>query len=116
VTAAPFECTRCGACCFSTSDRYVSVTGDDYERLGATADSIAVFFENRCYLKMVDNRCAALRITERGSFFCLIYEVRPAVCRDLVPGSAACEAEQFRKAECAAKILRSESMIVDKSR
>ena len=45
------------------------------------------------YLKMVDDRCAALAI-ERGVFVCTVYELRPQPCRALDAGSPACEAER----------------------
>jgi uncharacterized protein len=96
----PPECTRCGACCFSESDRHAAVTGDDYERLGDDADAWVVFLENRAFMRIDRSagasRCAALA-TKDGTYTCRIYERRPQVCRDLERGSPACGGERFLK-------------------
>jgi Fe-S-cluster containining protein len=86
------ECLSCGTCCFSTLERYVRVTGDDYERLGDRAESLTQFIGNRAYLRMEDGHCAALRV-EAGRFVCTAYDARPAVCRDLERGSPECLGE-----------------------
>jgi Fe-S-cluster containining protein len=98
-------CSNCGACCFSRNVRYVRVSGDDYERLADTADSMTVFFENRCYLRMNDGHCAALSVTEQGQFFCSIYEKRPAICREISPGDPQCQAEVQQKSARATAAL-----------
>ena len=96
------DCFRCGACCFSGNPRYVRVTGDDYARLGELAEAFTFFIENRCYLNIVGDRCAALQIDARsGLWRCRIYPQRPQICRDLLPGSAQCEAERALKADLA---------------
>jgi len=86
------ECTECGACCFSSLPTYARVLGDDHARLADAAERLTVFHGNRCYLRLVDGRCAALRV-EGGRFLCSVYERRPEVCRSLAPGSAECLAE-----------------------
>src|ERR1051326_1001869 len=57
---APSDCLRCGACCFSLAERFVRVTGDDWTRLGETAERVAHFLGHRAYMRMIDGHCAAL--------------------------------------------------------
>jgi Fe-S-cluster containining protein len=92
------ECLACGACCFSTLDTYVRVTGEDYARLGDHADELVVWQGNRAYMKMARGRCAALAVAH-GRFVCTIYENRPQTCRDLARGSRECEGERATKGE-----------------
>ncbi len=91
--AAP-ECLRCGTCCFSESDTYVRVSGEDFARLGDLAGALVAWSGNRAYMRMRDGRCAALRIEPSvGAFVCTVYERRPRICRDLERGSPECEGE-----------------------
>ena len=102
----PTECLRCGACCFAGDPRYVRVTGDDHERLGDLAEEYTRFIENRCYMRVEQDICAALQIdAERGEFRCRLYPLRPEICRTLQPGSPQCQAERQRKAERARRRL-----------
>jgi Fe-S-cluster containining protein len=93
------ECLRCGACCFSKLATYVQVTGDDHLRLADDADALTHFVGNRCYMRMLDDHCAALRLVSTGELVCSVYETRPTVCRDLERGSGACAGEREQKAE-----------------
>ncbi len=94
------QCLACGACCFSTLESYVRVSGDDHERMGDRADELVRFDGYRAYMRMVDGRCAALRMdASNGRFVCDAYEIRPDVCRSLERGSAACLAEIETKGE-----------------
>lgn len=90
-------CLRCGVCCFSPSDTYVRVTGDDWSRLGTDAERIAHFIGTRAYMRMSDSHCAALEIRRTAAgdpeYFCTLYDRRPQVCRDLARGSPQCEGE-----------------------
>lgn len=102
------ECLTCGACCFSHAPDAVRLSGEDHERLGALADTLAVWVGNRCYLRFEGGRCSSLRADARtGSFTCEHYEVRPHTCRALEPGSPACEAERWHKAHRAQGLLAS---------
>lgn len=103
--AAVPDCLRCGACCFGRSARYVAVTGDDHTRLGDAAEALTVFVGNRCFMRMEDGRCAALRVHAEGRFACAVYEQRPSVCRELARGGPACAAERARKREQAQAAL-----------
>jgi Fe-S-cluster containining protein len=103
----PPECTACGVCCFSTLDRYVSVSGDDYARLGDEAERLVHFIENRAYMHIANGHCAGLAIdpvTER--FTCTVYDHRPTICRELDRGSPACAGERATKADRRPALLR----------
>jgi Fe-S-cluster containining protein len=96
----PPECLECGACCFSTLDRFVRVTGDDHARLGPRADDLVNFIENRAYMRLVEGHCAALRLDhDPDRFFCSVYDQRPEVCRALARGSPACAGERATKGD-----------------
>ena len=86
------------------------VTGEDWTRLGETAERVAHFIGHRAYLKMAAGHCAALEPRGRADgsteFFCTIYEARPQICRDLARGSAECAGERATKAA-----LRPESVL-----
>ena len=93
----PAGCLTCGACCFSLLPTYVRVSGEDWTRLGAEAESVAQFIGHRAYMRMQEGHCAALAL-RRGAdggreFFCTVYDQRPQVCRDLARGSPACLGE-----------------------
>lgn len=103
------ECLTCGACCFSELPTYVRVRGADYERLGDDAERLTFFEHNRCYLRMDGGRCAALTVQTSGRFVCSVYERRPAICRDLKRGGAACQAEldaKYDRTRLALRVLR----------
>ncbi|WP_255558758.1 YkgJ family cysteine cluster protein [Horticoccus luteus] len=97
----PADCRCCGLCCRSSSDTYVRVSGDDWERLGADAERVAHFIGHRAFMRMGGGHCAALTEERQsdGAIWqvCAIYERRPQVCRDLGRGSPECEAERIRK-------------------
>jgi uncharacterized protein len=103
------ECLACGTCCFSTLETYVRVSGDDYERLGDRAESLAAFVGNRAYMRMIDGHCAALRVdagADGTRFVCTVYDARPAVCRELQRGSPECLGELATKADRPRGLLR----------
>lgn len=96
------SCESCAACCFGNGDRYVPVTGDDHARLAASAGQWTRFIGNRCYMRMTDGHCAALRpVPGTDRMICGIYHQRPQVCRDLERGSPACAAARLGKAGAA---------------
>src|SRR4051794_2073428 len=99
-------CLACGACCFSRSARYVPVLGSDHARMGDEAADLTVFIGNRCYMRIVDEHCAALRIEASGRYVCSAYELRPAVCRELERGGPSCQAELLEKGSQARQALR----------
>jgi uncharacterized protein len=76
------------------------VTGDDYTRLGDSASELVVFLGNRAFMQIEEGHCIALVIDpSNGTFLCNVYDRRPAVCRDLERGSAACGGELATKRE-----------------
>lgn len=97
----PSDCTRCGTCCFSESERHARVTGDDYERLGDDAVDLVVFLEHRAYMRLAPvtseptpRACAALVVDPKTkTFLCKVYERRPEICRVLERGSPSCGGE-----------------------
>jgi Fe-S-cluster containining protein len=97
MTPSVPECLRCGACCFGTGERYVPVSGDDHARLAEQAEPFTKFVGNRCYMRMIDDHCAALQLGADGRFVCSVYGERPTVCRELARGEAACQAELHLK-------------------
>ncbi len=104
--AAP-ECLRCGTCCFSGSDTYVRVSGEDFARLGDRADALVAWSGNRAFMRMQGGHCAALRLEpSAGAFVCTVYERRPQICRDLERGSPACEGELAVKGDRPPRALR----------
>ena len=103
TTPIPADCQCCGACCFSLSPTYVRITGEDWARLGETAETVAHFVGNRDYMRMTAGHCASLEIHQDADagvrYACSIYDRRPQVCRDLARGSPQCEAELARKTD-----------------
>lgn len=78
----------------------MTVTGKDWSRLGDNADRLAVWNNNKAFMRMQDGHCAALRIESAAAgsrFVCSIYDRRPQTCRDLARGSPQCEADWAQK-------------------
>ncbi|MDB4990773.1 MAG: hypothetical protein JWN04_5951 [Myxococcaceae bacterium] len=99
MSSAP-PCLRCGACCFSQLETYVEVTGAGYSLLGDDAPALTQFIGNRCYMRMAEGHCGALRVHEAdGNFVCSVYERRPEVCRALLRESSQCDAERGLKGD-----------------
>jgi Fe-S-cluster containining protein len=82
------------------------VLGSDYERLGELAESHTSLIGSERFMAMHEGRCVALEIGSDGGFSCRIYALRPAVCRELEPGSAGCAEEIALKAERARAACR----------
>lgn len=99
------SCLHCGACCFSPSQRYVQVTGDDHARLGDAAETFTQFIGNRCFMRMEEGHCAALEVRADGTFVCSVYEQRPSLCRELARGGPACDVERSEKRSSAETAL-----------
>jgi uncharacterized protein len=93
----PSDCRACGVCCFSTLDRYLRISGDDYEQLGEDAEAKVRFIGNRAYMRIVDGHCVALRIDRSAGLRCSVYDRRPQICRDLERGSPQCAGELAEK-------------------
>ncbi|NOY91657.1 MAG: zinc/iron-chelating domain-containing protein [Deltaproteobacteria bacterium] len=105
ATDAP-ECLCCGVCCFSREPRYLRVSGDDHLRLGEDAERMTHFIDNRCFMRLEQAHCAALRVEETTArFVCTVYEQRPETCRELTRNSPECGGERHGKAERPAALL-----------
>lgn len=104
----PSDCRHCGVCCFSDSELYVRLLGDDWEFLGESASEVAHFIGNRAYMRMRDGHCVALQRIDgpdgQRLFHCSIYEKRPTLCRELARGSPECDADLELKAERVARL------------
>lgn len=88
MSASTFECTRCGACCATYRVSFYWSEGAHLpermvERVTPTMACMAGTYSAR-------PRCAALQGRVGGQVRCGVYEQRPPVCRDVVPGDARC--------------------------
>ncbi len=94
------ECTRCGVCCFSESDTYLTVAKVDYERLGSNGERLTHQVAGQRYMKMSEGHCAALVYHPKTKeFLCSVYQQRPDVCHWLERGSGQCSIEREEKTE-----------------
>lgn len=84
------DCFTCGACCFARTNGHLPLSGEDHARLTEREQGeLTEFRGNRCFMKIVDQRCINLVVAE-GRYTCAIYERRPQVCRDYEQGGEAC--------------------------
>ncbi|MBX3227845.1 MAG: YkgJ family cysteine cluster protein [Labilithrix sp.] len=87
------DCVECGRCCHH-GPRTVSLLEADERRMGERLLPIYTDLEDRPpYFRFVKNdgeRCAGLDRTDPQRYPCAIYEVRPAGCREVEPGSPCC--------------------------
>ncbi|WP_459465497.1 YkgJ family cysteine cluster protein [Rhizobium sp. No.120] len=86
-SAAEIDCQTCGACCCFSSEwpRFTTEADDDLAlipRHYVEADQRGMRCEG--------SRCSALLGEVGINTSCLVYEVRPDVCRACVPGDEAC--------------------------
>jgi len=100
-----FDCQACGACCCNTDENraekyvdYVEVTPrSSLRRHPALLRRLTIVNaegERHMRLRGAEQRCVALegRLGER--VFCAIYELRPAACRRVQPGSRECRRDR----------------------
>jgi len=89
------DCTRCGACCFGTHERYIALLPEDRGR--AIPPALTNEIEGRRYMKMCGGHCAELVATPDARLVCGIYDARPEACRAFRAGSFEClKARQYR--------------------
>jgi Fe-S-cluster containining protein len=104
------ECVRCGACCFSSDERYLQVLEGDYERLAEDAERLTRNIDDQVYMRLVEGHCAALNYDrETGNFMCSVYARRPDVCHWLQRGSGQCNVERTVKSELPLNLARRSS-------
>ena len=80
-------CQACGACCAHSREWPRFTLEDDAE-----IDLIpsALIDDSQARMRCEGDRCAALSGEIGSATACTIYDVRPLVCRDCVPGDDAC--------------------------
>ena len=82
------ECTRCGACC---STFRVSFYWSEGERLPERmVEQVTPTMACMSGTWGPAPRCVALQGRVGENVRCAVYELRPPVCRDVVPGDARC--------------------------
>ena len=91
------DCTRCGACCFTTSVTYLRVFECDLARLTVETERGTVMIGGNRYMRVERGCCVALRWDRERGFVCDMYGSRPDVCRALQPGSSQCLEDRRRK-------------------
>ncbi|ACI58609.1 YkgJ family cysteine cluster protein [Rhizobium leguminosarum] len=81
------DCQTCGACCSFSSDWPRFSTESD-----AALDLLPPRFvaADETGMRCDGSRCAALSGRVGVETSCLVYDIRPVVCRECVPGDAAC--------------------------
>jgi Fe-S-cluster containining protein len=86
-------CRACGACCAFSAEWPRFALEDD-----AALDRIPVAFvdRERGRMRCAGDRCAALTGEVGVATSCAAYAVRPDVCRDCLPGDAACQMARRR--------------------
>ncbi len=89
------DCMACAACCF---DNRVLLEPADLERWRQAnrPDLLKKTrpFHKRCRLPLLDHTRACVHLEK---FSCTIYELRPNMCREFVPGSEHCLAAREQK-------------------
>ncbi|MGI2034534.1 YkgJ family cysteine cluster protein [Rhizobium panacihumi] len=81
------DCQTCGACC-SYSQEWPRFTMETDEAL----DKVPAQFvaADQRGMRCEDNRCSALSGKVGESTSCMVYDVRPDVCRACLPGDDEC--------------------------
>ncbi len=85
--AGEFDCQKCGACCAHSADwpRFALETD------AALARIPSVYVDDaRGRMRCEGDRCTALAGEVGVETACVVYAVRPDVCRDCLPGDDAC--------------------------
>jgi hypothetical protein len=83
----PFDCLACGACC-AYDETWPRFTLETEEEIAAIPlENVA---EDEAGMRCEDGRCTALRGLVGVAASCGIYDIRPRVCRDCMPGDPEC--------------------------
>lgn len=87
ILASEIDCQTCGACC-SYSPEWPRFTTEAED----TIDMVPVYYvaADQRGMRCDGSRCSALCGDVGGNTACLIYDVRPDVCRACSPGDDAC--------------------------
>ena len=100
-----YDCQACGACCCNPDENraeryvdYVEVTRRSalakHPQLIRRLTVLNATGERHLKLKGAEQRCVALDGTLGLRVSCTIYELRPAGCRAVVPGSRECRRDR----------------------
>ncbi|MGE5047567.1 MAG: YkgJ family cysteine cluster protein [Deltaproteobacteria bacterium] len=100
-----FDCQSCGACCCNTDENraeayvdYVEVKPraalSKHPRLLRRLTVVNADGERHMRLRGAEQRCVALEGKLGQHVSCAIYELRPAACRDVKPGSRECRRDR----------------------
>jgi len=109
---AGIDCTRCGACCFSSNHHYVQILPQD---AGRAISPFNVHEANdRQYLNMDIScgHCALLTLTIDGRLTCGDYDNRPEACRAFRAGSYECQMAKKHRGHLAAAKMASVLTVV----
>lgn len=85
--ATAYDCQACGACCDYSPEWPRFTLEDDAEIARIPA---ALVDDHKGRMRCEGNRCSALTGEVGKATACGIYELRPIVCRDCLPGDDAC--------------------------
>ena len=80
-------CQSCGACC-SYSQNWPRFTIEDDDQLDLIPPGLVN--ARQCGMRCDGDRCAALSGQVGEATSCVIYAMRPEVCRTCMPGDAEC--------------------------
>ena len=81
------DCRTCGACCAYSAD-WPRFSLEDEDALARIPDTFADHDHGQ--MRCDGNRCTALDGVIGIAATCMIYDARPIVCRDCLPGDEAC--------------------------
>ncbi|MEM6289898.1 MAG: YkgJ family cysteine cluster protein [Myxococcota bacterium] len=95
-----FDCVACGACCFNTRDNieqgYVDYVEIDDSKSKLLRDKslrrkfVVEDAQGRPHLRLLQDRCAALKGALGKTVRCAVYAHRPKPCRRVQPGDRDC--------------------------
>lgn len=81
------DCRTCGACCAYSAD-WPRFSLESEEALSRIPEAYVDHDKGR--MRCNGNRCVALQGKIGVAATCTVYEARPIVCRDCLPGDEAC--------------------------
>ena len=103
-----YDCQSCGACCCNTDENraeryvdYVQVTArSPLSKQPALLRKLTVLNDKgERHMRLVgrEQRCAALSGELGARVSCTIYQLRPAACRRVQPGSKECKRDRLER-------------------
>lgn len=89
-----FDCQTCGACCAHSAD-WPRFSLESDEALALIPEKLVA--ADLSGMRFEEGRCAALTGELGKHVGCAVYDVRPIVCRDCMPGDAECRMARAEK-------------------